>query len=151
MFSYTADRFNERRWHVTAGLSVAFVGAVVSVSVVGNNEVRYAMMCLYIAGLYLTLPLILTWCSQLFAEPQEKRAVVVALVNCVGSASSIYGSYLWPSTDAPNYTMGFTVVSCFIGFGIVIAATLPMIFQHMPSWQTQAERELESEGINGEV
>lgn len=114
-------------------------------SVVDNNNVRYAMMCFYIAGLYMTLPLILNWASELMALPTEKRAVVIAMVNCVGSLSSIYGGYLWPSTDAPHYTMGFTTVSVFIGFGAVLAACLPIIFKYLPVNTTKAMRQLEIE------
>ena len=100
------------------------------------------MMCFYIAGLYMTLPLILNWASEIMALPAEKRAVVVAMVNCVGSLSSIYGSYLWPSSDAPYYKMGFSTVAAFTAFGVILAASLPFIFPRLPKFPTKAEREL---------
>ncbi|KAH8883213.1 retrograde regulation protein 2 [Thozetella sp. PMI_491] len=145
VFPQTADRYNDRRWHIVGGLMTGFISAVVSVCVPHNQQVRYAFMCFYIAGLYMTLPLILNWASELMALPAEKRAVVIALTNCVGSISSIYGSFLWPSTDAPEYKKGFTVVSIFLGFGVCLAAGLPIIFRHLPTFTTKAERELAAE------
>lgn len=142
VFSQTSDRLNDRRFHICFGLTVGLISAIVSATVPYNMTVRYAMMCFYIAGLYMSLPLILNWASETMSLPAEKRAVVIALVNCVGSISSIYGSYLWPSSQAPEYTMGFTCVSVFLAFGVCLAIALPFIFRVLPRFPTKAEREL---------
>jgi MFS family permease len=147
----TSDRFNDRRWHVVGCLSLGFISSIVCVAVRNNDKVRYAFLCFYIAGLYTSLPLILNWVSDLISMPAEKRAVVIAMVNCVGSLSSIYGSYLWPSSDAPNYTTGFAAVSSFIGVGVVLAAILPIIFKYLPKFPTKAEREMEIESTTESV
>ena len=34
-------------------------------------------------------------------------------IGTVANLASIYGSYLWPSDDAPRYTMGLSVTSAF--------------------------------------
>ncbi|CAI7653605.1 unnamed protein product [Penicillium glandicola] len=138
----TSDRLKNRQWHVVFGLSVAFISAIVCITVDWSDATRYAMVCFYIAGLYMTLPLILNWASELMSLPSEKRAVVIGMVNCFGSISSIYGSYLWPSSDAPRYLPGFITVSTFMGFGIVLGSTMPLIFRHLPKFPTKAEREL---------
>lgn len=148
VFSQTADRFRDRRWHVTGGLALAFISAIVNLAVKENMKVRYVFMCFYIAGLYTTLPLILNWASETMALPPEKRAVVIATVNSIGCFSSIYGSYLWPSVDAPNYTKGFVTVSCFVGVGTCLAAALPIVFRYLPRFPTKAERESEIEEQN---
>lgn len=51
-------------------------------------------------------------------------------------------SYLWPSSDAPKYTKGFATVSLFIGFGILLTASLPAIFTRLSRHITKAEREM---------
>lgn len=108
---------------------------------VSNTKVLYAMLCLYIAGLYVALPLILSWTSETIALPSEKRAVVVALVNSIGNLSSVYSSRLWPSTDGPRYTKGFAVVGTFTGFGKVLAATIPILLHYLPKeGRTKAEK-----------
>lgn len=52
-------------------------------------------------------PLVKTWGAEVIRYPAEKRAVAIALINSLGNASSIYGSWLWPDSDAPAYRMGF--------------------------------------------
>lgn len=52
-------------------------------------------------------PLVKTWGAEVVRYPAEKRAISIALINSLGNASSIYGSWLWPDSDAPKYTMGF--------------------------------------------
>lgn len=49
----------------------------------------------------------------------EVRAVALALVNGMGNLAQIYGSWLFPSEDAPKYLMGFSVISAMLVVGIV--------------------------------
>lgn len=142
IFSYTADRTGDRRWHITGGMFLAFIGAIVNLAAKDYMKVRYAFLCFYMSGLYLTLPLMLNWASETMSMPPEKRAVVIATINSIGCFSSIYGSYLWPSTDAPDYTKGLATVSCFVAVGTALAAALPIIFRHLPRYPTKAERAL---------
>jgi MFS family permease len=144
IFPSLSDRIGNRQWFIVGGLGLGFISAVICVSQ-QHNVVRYVFLCFYIAGLYTTLPLILNWASETINQPAEKRAVVIAFINCIGSISSIYGSYLWPSTDAPKYTKGFATVSTFLGIGIIIASTLPILARFLPKYQTKAMREIEAE------
>ncbi|KAL2441459.1 putative transporter [Exophiala dermatitidis] len=141
----SSDRFKERRWHIVGGLSVAWISAVVGLTCTSNDKVRYAFMCLYIGGLYPTAPLILSWVSETLSLPAEKRAVCIAITNSIGSASAIYASYFWPSSDAPRYKTGFACVISFIGVSLILAASVPLIFRVLPKFTTKAERELEIE------
>lgn len=142
VLSYTADRSRDRRWHITACLGLCFICTIVCITV-SDSKVLYAMLCLYIAGLYTALPLILSWTSETIALPSEKRAVVVALVNSIGNLSSVYGSRLWPSSEAPKYTKGFAVVGAFTGFGTILAASIPILLRYLPKeGQTKAEKEI---------
>lgn len=140
--SFTADRSRDRRWHIAACLGLAFACTIACISS-SNTKVLYAMLCLYIAGLYTALPLILSWVSETIALPGEKRAVVVALVNSIGNLSSVYGSQLWPSADAPTFTKGFATVGAFTGFGTFLAATIPILLHYLPKeGRTKAEKEI---------
>ncbi|VUC29948.1 unnamed protein product [Clonostachys rosea] len=141
IFPTLSDRTGNRQWFIVGGLSTAFISSVVCVSQ-QHNVVRYVFLCFYIAGLYTTLPLILNWASETMNKPAEKRAVIIAMVNCVGSISSIYGGYLWPSADAPKYTKGFATVSTFIGIGVILAIILPFLIRLLPKTSTKAEREI---------
>ena len=147
-----SDRFRDRRWHISACLTLAFVSAVICATV-EKSAVQYTFICFLIAGVYTTLPLSLSWASETFALPAEKRAVAIALVNCVGSLSTFYGSYLWPDKDAPAYRRGFTAVACFSGCCALLAAFMPIIFKYLPKFVTEAEMEIinsQTPGIDAE-
>jgi MFS family permease len=140
--AYSADRFQERRWHVTGALTVGFIASIVCVAVT-NPVVRYAMLCFVAAGIWTALPLILAWTSGIINLPAEKRAISLALVNAVGNLSSVYGSRIWPSTTAPHYTLGWAITAAFLGGGAVIAAVIPVVLHNVPHHVTRAERELQ--------
>lgn len=139
--AFSADRFNERRWHVTAALSMGFVAALVC-AVVDNAKVRYAMLCFVAAGIWTALPLILAWVTSVINLPAEKRAISIAMINAVGNLSSVYGAQLWPSKTAPGYKLGWGVTAGFLGGGAIIAALIPVIMKIFKVKITKAEREL---------
>ncbi|KAF2871917.1 major facilitator superfamily domain-containing protein [Massariosphaeria phaeospora] len=142
---HTSDKYRERRWHIVGSLTVAWISAIIGLTVEGHDKLRYAFMCLYIGGLYPTAPLILSWASETLALPAEKRAVSIAVINSIGVCSAIYSSYFWPSADAPRYTMDFACVVSFIGISIITAALAPVIFRVLPKYTTRAGRELYAE------
>ncbi|KAL5333540.1 major facilitator superfamily domain-containing protein [Aspergillus crustosus] len=144
---HTSDKYQERRWHIVGGLAVAWISAMVGLTIEGHDKVRYTFMCLYIGGLYPTAPLILSWASETLSLPAEKRAVSIAVLNSVAVSSGIYASYFWPSSDAPRYTTGFACVVSFIGLSLITASLVPVIFRYLPKYTTRAERELYGDQI----
>jgi MFS family permease len=140
--AFSADRFNERRWHIAGAMTVGFIGAVVCAAVV-QPTVRYVMICFVAAGIWAALPLILAWTSATVSLPAEKRAVVLALVNAFGNLSSVYGSRIWPVWNAPKYTIGFSVTAAFLGAGVIVAVLIPVFLRYVPVKLTKAEQELE--------
>ncbi|KAJ9636590.1 hypothetical protein H2204_005190 [Knufia peltigerae] len=144
-----ADRTGDRRWTLTAGFTLSFVSAIICFQV-HVDVVRYVFLAFFISGLYFTLPLILTWASEVISLPAEKRAVAIAFASAVGNLSAVYGSRLWPSADAPQYSKGFTATACFTGVAAVLAGVAPILFRYLPSWPSQAELEVaESQAIEG--
>ncbi|KAH8891125.1 allantoate permease [Thozetella sp. PMI_491] len=143
IFSYTSDKTGDRRLHAAGLLGLSFVACMVSMNVM-SGVARYVMMCLLVAGLYTAIPLIFNYCSEVMPLPNEKRAVSLAIVNSMGNLSLMYGSYLWPSTDAPRYLLGFASVGAFSGAAAIIMLCLPWIFKLVvPAVpRTKAERDL---------
>ncbi|KAK5163156.1 uncharacterized protein LTR77_010940 [Saxophila tyrrhenica] len=142
--SQSSDRTGDRRWHITGGLTLAFTSGLI-VAFASIAAARYAFICFFIAGVYATLPLILTWLTEFMPLPSEKRSVAIAAANAVGNISALYGSQLWPDSDGPAYIKGFTAVACFSGVGAILAALLPIIFKVLPRFPTKAEREYAAE------
>ncbi|KAK2020662.1 major facilitator superfamily transporter [Colletotrichum zoysiae] len=139
--AWSSDRHVERRWHVAAPLALGFACSVVCAAVQAA-VVRYVMICFVAAGIWSALPLVLSWASGVVSLPPEKRAIVLAMVNAFGNFSSVYGSRIWPSKDAPAYRVGFGVTAAFLGAGMVIAVLMP-VFVRWVDWKgTKAEREV---------
>ncbi|KAK0367962.1 hypothetical protein CLIM01_14679 [Colletotrichum limetticola] len=113
-FAWSSGRFNERTWHITAGLSLAVVGFAMTIGTT-NNAVRYAATFLYATGAYSVGSPILGWVSDTLSQTPEKKAVAYSLVNVTANLAYIYCAYLWPTSDGPRYMIGF---SCMIGFAV---------------------------------
>ncbi|TWU75714.1 hypothetical protein ED733_007611 [Metarhizium rileyi] len=124
--AWSSDRTGDRRWHITSALGLGFACSVVCAAVQAS-VVRYVMVCFVVAGIWSALPLILSWTSTTVSLPPEKRAIVLALVNAFGNFSSVYGSRIWPKHNAPTFHIGFGVTAGFLGGGMVLAATLPVL------------------------
>ncbi|KAM0323241.1 hypothetical protein ACHAQA_008832 [Verticillium albo-atrum] len=119
-FAWSSGRFNERTWHITAGLSLAVIGFVISCSTL-NSAARYAATFLYATGAYSVGSVILGWVSNTLSQTPEKKSVAYALVNVTANLAYIYCAYLWPSSDGPEYMMGFSSMVAFAVISIVCA------------------------------
>ncbi|KAI8242944.1 putative transporter [Colletotrichum sp. SAR 10_99] len=119
-FAWSSGRFNERTWHITAGLSLAIVGFAMTCGS-QNNAVRYTATFLYATGAYSVGSVILGWVSNTLSQTPEKKAVAYSLVNVTANLAYIYCAYLWPSSDGPKYMMGFSSMIAFAATSIMCA------------------------------
>ena len=77
-----------------------------------------------IPSLYCAFIVILTWMSNCCPRPPAKRAVAIALMNCISNSTSIWNAYLYPSGDAPRYLTAFICNCVFILVAIIFATIL---------------------------
>ncbi|KAM5345262.1 hypothetical protein ACJ41O_011124 [Fusarium nematophilum] len=141
-FAWSSGHFNERTWHITAGLSLAVVGFVISCATV-DVAARYTATFLYATGAYSVGSVILGWVSNTLSQTPEKKSVAYALVNVTANLAYIYCAYLWPSKDDPKYLMGFSSMVAF-------AATSIMCAWGMRVWLKRLNRQIresEDEGV----
>ena len=106
IFCFLSDWKKERSLFIFIAAAVAAFSFIVTASV-SSLKVKYAFLCFAVGGVYAASPLTLPWVSSVFRYPAEKRAVAIAVVNALGNSAAIYGSFLWPSEDAPAYLPGF--------------------------------------------
>lgn len=118
-----ADKTGERFYHVVLPLVSALVSFIISASTL-NVGARYFAMCLMIPSLYCSFIVILTWMSNCCPRPPGKRAVAIALMNCISNSTSIWNAYLYPETDAPRYLTAFICNCAFIFIAIIFAVIL---------------------------
>ncbi|CED82688.1 Permease of the major facilitator superfamily [Phaffia rhodozyma] len=109
---FSADKFNEKPFHIMGCCMWAAMCFIV-VAVVKTSAVRYAFIILGASGVWSACPLFLSYALQNFPD-RESRAISIALINGLGNSASIYGSYIWPSTNGPQYPIGFGCTTAFI-------------------------------------
>ncbi|RSH80115.1 hypothetical protein EHS25_007317 [Saitozyma podzolica] len=110
---FSADKTGQKAYH---GIGACLLGVVsfVICATVSNNAVRYTFICFGGAGIWSCIPILLSWLVTMF-EGRESRAISIALINGFGNLSSVYGSFFWPSDQAPQYHMGFAITTALLG------------------------------------
>ena len=83
------------------------------------------------AGSYSAFNVVQTWIASTVPRTRTKRAIVYALVNLMGNSSNIYGSYFFPSSDAPKFRKGGIILSSFAAGGILLATSLALILRRL--------------------
>lgn len=127
---YACDKYPHQRGAVIAcWLTVSTICSVV-VCAVYNFTARYVLLVFMAAGLWASNGLSLSYAASTFGSmQQETRAVSLAFVNAMGNLAQIYGSYLFPSDDAPKYLMGFGVISGMCALGVATYAIAHVLFR----------------------
>lgn len=130
---YLTDKAIHLRGLIIASwLAVSAICSVI-ICVMYNFVGRYVLLVLMASGLWVANALSLSYASSTFGSlPNETKAVCLAIVNSLGNLAQIYGSYLFPSTDAPKYIMGFGVISGLCTLSVVIYAFLHVMLKRRP-------------------
>ena len=115
VFCFLSDWKKERALFISITGAIATVSFIITASA-SSLKVKYAFLCFAVGGVYAASPLTLLWVSSVFRYPAEKRAMAIAVVNAIGNSATIYGSFLWPSKDAPAYIPGFTTTMYVLKF-----------------------------------
>ncbi|EOD52489.1 putative pantothenate transporter liz1 protein [Neofusicoccum parvum UCRNP2] len=102
LVSWSSDRAGERYFHVTAPLYVAIVAFILAASTTATTP-RYIAMVLMIPGFWSSWSLVFAWTSSSIPRPASKRAAALAMVNAVANSANIFGSFMYPKSQAPRY------------------------------------------------
>ena len=97
-----ADKTGERFFHISLPLCVA-VAAFILAAATTSTAPRYVSMMLMVPGVYTGYVVALAWISNTIPRPPAKRAAALTGINAVSNASSIYASYMYPSSAGPRY------------------------------------------------
>ncbi|EAL19325.1 hypothetical protein CNBH0190 [Cryptococcus deneoformans B-3501A] len=104
LISRLSDRRPERCFHLALPLTVGMIGYIIAVSTLKTGP-RYFSLFLMLGGLFGSYNVALAWISSTFPRPRAKRAAAYAIINSLGNIAQIWSPYLYPSTDAPRYTV----------------------------------------------
>ncbi|KAK3325206.1 major facilitator superfamily domain-containing protein [Apodospora peruviana] len=121
-----ADKTGERYWHVVVPMMVAVVAYIIAATT-NHLAPRYLSMMLMVPSVYSGFVVALAWISNTLPRPPAKRAAALAFINAVSNCSSIYASYLYPNSAAPQYTVAMVVNCCTAATAIITATVLRVI------------------------
>lgn len=111
-FAWSSGRFNDRTWHMTAGLSLVVVGFAISCATT-DQAARYASTFLYAIDAYSVGSVILGCVSNTLSQTPEKKAVAYSLVDVSANMVSIALTCGLPVQL--RYFIGF---SAMVGFAV---------------------------------
>ncbi|KAI0834265.1 putative MFS transporter [Hypoxylon sp. FL0890] len=115
--TYTSGRYSDRSIHIICLILISVAGNIIVVSTL-NIAVRFFGLFLLPMGALLAYQIILAWIANSFPRPLVKRSVVISFANMVGNSANIYGTYMYPASDAPRYLAGGSATA---GVGLLIA------------------------------
>ncbi|KIW14356.1 hypothetical protein PV08_07138 [Exophiala spinifera] len=124
--AWHADRTGERYFHITTPLYFAILAFILAAATTATAP-RYVAMMLMIPGVYTGYVVCLGWISNTLPRPAPKRAAAIAAINAVSNTSSIFASYMFPSSAAPRYVVAMSVCCAMAGTAIIFATILRFI------------------------
>ncbi|KAJ8067353.1 hypothetical protein OCU04_004706 [Sclerotinia nivalis] len=121
--AWHADKTGERFFHIAIPLSIAFLSFILAAATTSTAP-RYVAMMLMVPGCYTAFVVALAWISNTLPRPPAKRAVALAFINAVSNSSSIYASYMYPSSAGPRYIVAMSVNCGMVFMAMCAALTL---------------------------
>ncbi|KAK3371113.1 major facilitator superfamily domain-containing protein [Lasiosphaeria ovina] len=141
--TWTSARTQDRSIHIFCLMMLAAVGNAIATGSTALGA-RFFAMFLMPMGAVSAYQIIVSWVANSFPRPLVKRSASVAIANMIGNTASIYGSYMYPASNAPQYTPGGatnTIVCVLVG---VLA--LVVRFVHKRANRKLEEAELAENG-----
>lgn len=139
MLSIIADKLPSYRAIFTSAV-LLFFGCFFSALSAGitSPAARYVFLCFINTAGWSANALSLSYTSTVLGpvEP-EVRAICLAIINGMGNLAQLYGTYIFTSSKAPGYVMGFSVYSAIFAIGAVIYICLYFVFRKYPYKSTR--------------
>ncbi|TDL29556.1 MFS general substrate transporter [Rickenella mellea] len=106
-----SDKTGERFYHIVVPLAIGIIGFVVAIATM-NIAARYVAM--FFMGIsYSGYIVMFAWLSNTIPRPPAKRAVTLALANCISQLGNIAGSYVWQTKWGLSYKNSYAIcISC---------------------------------------
>ncbi|RGP65252.1 hypothetical protein FSPOR_7386 [Fusarium sporotrichioides] len=126
-FAKVSDRFFWRMPFVAIPMIIVTVAYSVIISLKGELEskkgVAYFAVVLAVVGIYPIQAAAASWNANNIA-PSSRRAIGIALMNCVGNVGGIVGSFMYLESEKPKYYTGFGLSLAFGATGLMVALFL---------------------------
>ncbi|CAE6458349.1 unnamed protein product [Rhizoctonia solani] len=142
-----SDRLRLRGPFVAGSLALSGVGYIILlVSSATQVHARYAAIFLAVTGTYCGIPIAMSWTTG-NGGSETRRAVNMAMLNTIGQAMAVLGSYIYPAREAPEYTRGFAICCAFAWWGFMLACILSGLWWLENRKRDRAEGGRPDEGV----
>ncbi|KAJ5668877.1 hypothetical protein N7462_009947 [Penicillium macrosclerotiorum] len=127
IFAKLSDRFYWRMPFVVIPMIIVSVAYAIFISLHGalqeKRGVAYFAVVLAVVGIYPIQAAAASWNANNIA-PSSRRAIGIALMNCVGNIGGILGSFMYMEKENPTYYTGFGLSLALGGVGLFVALFL---------------------------
>lgn len=150
--NWSAAKTNDRSIHIAILMIVSSIGNAIAIGTTSFAS-RYFAMFLIPVGVISAYTVLVSWISSSFPLPDIKRSSAIAIINCIGNTATIYGSYMYDKSTAPQYIPGGSAVAVVC----VVTAALAIVVRYVHIWENnkieKAEKEAEGseEGVTAQV
>lgn len=133
IFARLSDRFYWRMPFVAIPMMIVTTAYAIIISLNGELQakkaVAYFSVVLAVAGIYPIQAAAASWNANNIA-PATRRAIGIALMNCVGNVGGIVGSFMYLESEKPKYYTGFGLSLAFGATGLIVALLLEWSYKH---------------------
>ncbi|KAL4743368.1 major facilitator superfamily domain-containing protein [Aspergillus similis] len=127
VFARLSDHFYWRMPFVVIPMTIVVIAYSIIISLKGelasNKGVAYFSVVLAVIGIYPIQAAAASWNANNIA-PAARRAIGIALMNCVGNVGGILGSFMYLEREKPKYYTGFGISLALGVTGIIMAVLL---------------------------
>ncbi|KAJ8595816.1 MFS general substrate transporter [Rhizopogon salebrosus TDB-379] len=125
--SRSSDRLQIRGPLLVCTSTIGGLGYMVLLGATHQQDVRYFATFLITSGTYASIGLMIAWFGHNLGS-ETKKAAGISLYSTIGLFGGILGSHLYPLTEGPAYTNGFTVSACLLFLSALCALLLSVSF-----------------------
>ncbi|KAF4120344.1 MFS family permease [Geosmithia morbida] len=136
----TSAKTADRSLHIIGLMILSAVGNAICA---GSSSIgaRFFAMFLMPMGAVSAYQIILSWVANSFPRPLAKRSAAIAICNMVGNTATIYGSYMYAESTAPQYRPGGSADAAIC----VCVAALALALRYLHKWENRKLERAEDE------
>ena len=132
VFAKLCDRFYWRMPFVIAPMVIVVIAYAIFIGLNGALDTQrgaaYFAAVVMCVGIYPIQAAAASWNANNIA-PEARRAMAIALNNCVGNIGGILGSFMYIEAEKPTYHTGFGLGLALGGSGIIMALMLEWTYK----------------------
>lgn len=133
VFAKMSDRFFWRMPFLIIPLTIVAVAYSILMGLDGALATKrgpaYFSVVLAVIGIYPIQAAAASWNANNIA-PAARRAIGIALMNCVGNVGGIVGSFMYLESEKPKYYTGFGLSLAFGATGVIVALLLEWSYKY---------------------